>query len=94
MLADCVQLVKDDNVKAALVAFLFLLRISSLSGQTHLLLRIGKELADVLLTLSDELVQDFGTIDDLWLSRVEHLSYLPRHQSLSRPWWTEEEDTC
>jgi hypothetical protein len=51
---------------------------------TNLLLRIGKQLSNILFTLPDKLVQNFGTVDNLWLGRVEHLADLPGHEGLSR----------
>ncbi len=48
-----------------------------------LLLGIGKELADVLFTLANILVQDFGTVDDLGLPGVQHLANLPGNKRFS-----------
>lgn len=43
----------------------------------NLRLGIGKEFTNILLGRTDELVQDFWPIHDLWLSGIEHLSNLP-----------------
>lgn len=60
---------------------------------THLLFRVRKQFPDVLLTLTDKLVEDLGTIDDLWLASVEHFANLSRHKRLSGTGRTEEQDT-
>ena len=48
----------------------------------YLYFSICEQLADVLFRLSDVFVQDFGTIDDLRLARIEHFANLARHESL------------
>ena len=59
-----------------------------------LLLRVCKQLPDILLTLPNKFVQDFRSIDNLWLSRIEHLSNLPRHEGLSSTGRAKQQDTC
>lgn len=50
---------------------------------TDLLLSIGKKLSNVLLGGADILVQDLRTVNNLWLSRIEHFTNLPCNQSFS-----------
>lgn len=59
----------------------------------YLLFGVGKQLSDVLLTLTDKLVENLGTIDDFWFSRIEHLTNLPSHQGLSCTGRTKQQDT-
>mmetsp|Transcript_27891 Transcript_27891/g.75161 ORF Transcript_27891/g.75161 Transcript_27891/m.75161 type:complete len:259 (-) Transcript_27891:609-1385(-) len=73
LLADGVNLVEDEDVEVRLVPALRLL-----------LLRVRKELADVLLGLSHELGEHLGSVDHLWLVAVEHLADLPCHERLAR----------
>ena len=60
--------------------------------RAHLLFGVGKQLADVLLTRADELVQDLRAVHNLRLARVEHLADLPRHERLARAGRAEEQD--
>jgi hypothetical protein len=59
----------------------------------NLLLGIAKQLANVLFTLPDKLVQDLWTVDDLRFARVQHLADLSCHECLSRSGRSEEQDT-
>jgi hypothetical protein len=61
--------------------------------RTHLLLSVPEQFADILLRLTDELVQDLGSIDNLGFPRIEHLANLPRHERLSRARGSIQEDT-
>ena len=61
---------------------------------SHLLLRIRKQLADVLLGLPDKLVEDLGAVDDFGFPRVEHFANLPRHEGLAGTGRAEQEDTA
>ena len=60
LLADGVDLVHDDDVQVRLVAALRVLGV-----------RVGEELADVLLGLAHKLGEDLGAVDDLRLARAE-----------------------
>mmetsp|Transcript_18438 Transcript_18438/g.48130 ORF Transcript_18438/g.48130 Transcript_18438/m.48130 type:complete len:560 (-) Transcript_18438:737-2416(-) len=73
LLADGVNLVKDDDVQLAVFAASLVLR-----------LRIRKQRTHVLLTLPDVLVQDLGTVHNLGLLAIEHLADLPRDECLAR----------
>lgn len=57
-----------------------------------LLLCISEQFADVGLRLAHVFVQDLGSIDDLWLPGVQHLSDLPGHQCLTTAWGAEQQD--
>lgn len=50
---------------------------------THLLFSIREKLSNILFTSANKFVQNFRTVDDLGLPRVEHLSDLSSHQGLS-----------
>ena len=73
LLEDSIQLVENDDVKSTFIP-LFLV----------LLLGIREQLSDVLLALTNKLVQDLGSVDDLRLAGVEHLADLTGHQRLAR----------
>lgn len=71
-------------MKIAQVTFLFILEISSISVRfVNLLLGVRKKFTNVLLALPDKLIQDLGSVDDLWFFGIEHFPDLSSHQSLS-----------
>mmetsp|Transcript_18751 Transcript_18751/g.72315 ORF Transcript_18751/g.72315 Transcript_18751/m.72315 type:complete len:225 (+) Transcript_18751:1-675(+) len=81
LLANSVDLVKDDNVQLALVAPLCVF-----------LLCVCEEVPHVLLRLTDVLVQHLRTVDHLGFPAVQHLANLPRKQGLASSWRAVEED--
>lgn len=60
---------------------------------TYFFFRIREELSDILFRGTDILVEYFGSIDDLRLSCIEHLTNLPRQKSFSRSRGTVEQNT-
>ena len=64
------------------------------NSATNLLFGVREQLPDVLFRLSDEFVEDLGTVDDLGLARVEHFADLPRHQRFAGTRRTVQENTC
>ncbi len=87
---DGIQFIKDDDVQITLVTLLFVLRRAVLIDATkdlqvnHLFLGIGEQLSNILFRSTDKLAENFGTVDDLGLPRVQHFSNLTRNKSLSR----------
>ncbi len=81
LLANGVNLVKDDDVEARVGAHAELL-----------LLGVGKEAPNVGLRLANVLVEDLGPVDDLGLARVEHLANLAGHERLARARRSVEQD--
>ena len=56
------------------------------------ILSVGEQLPDVGLRLSDVLVEDLGTVDDLRLSGFEHFANLSSHQGFTAAWGSEQQD--
>ena len=54
---------------------------------------LSKQLTDILFRGADVLIEDFGAIDDLRLTRIEHLTNLPSHESLPRTGGPVKQDT-
>ena len=51
--------------------------------ETDLLLGVRKELSDVLFRLTDILVQNLRTVDDLWFSSIKHFADLSCNQGFT-----------
>ena len=75
LLANCIQLIEDDDMKTTLVTLFFIL-----------LLGIREQFSDVFLRLTHVLVENFWTVDNLGLSRIKHLSDLPSDEGFTRSW--------
>eukprot|EP01137_Pigoraptor_chileana_P025947 Opistho-2@96201 len=82
LLADGINLIKDDNVQCRVIAL-----------RLELLLSIPKQLANVLFRLSDVLAENFGAVYNLWCARVEHLSDLSGHECFSGAWRSIQKDS-
>lgn len=54
---------------------------------------VCKQLPDVGLRLSDVLVENLGTVDNLWLPGLEHLTNLSCHQGFATAWGSEQQDS-
>ena len=99
LLADCIQLIEDDNVQAALVALCLVLYTAfsdefSLNRKTaNLLLGVREQLSNILFRSTDILVQNLRAINNLRLPCIEHLADLSCHQGLTRPRRTMKQDT-
>ncbi|RNA29925.1 hypothetical protein BpHYR1_046699 [Brachionus plicatilis] len=72
LLADSVDLVKDDYVKTTVWAESFLFLFS-----------LGKQFANIGLGLAHILVQYLRSIHYFWLSGIQHFANLSRHQRLA-----------
>ena len=47
----------------------------------------SKQISDLFLRSTDELIKNLRTIDDLWLIAVESLGNLSGNQSFTCAWW-------
>lgn len=72
LLANGIQLIKDDDVQVAAVPPLLVLVLCLL-----------EEGPDVLLGLAHKFAENLGSVDDLGLLGLEHLADLPGHQGLA-----------
>lgn len=99
LLANCIQLIEDDDVQATLVTLCLVLSTTfsnefSLSEKiANLLLGVREQLSDVLFRSTDILVQNLRAINNLRLPGIEHLADLSCHQGLTRPRRTMKQDT-
>jgi len=82
LLEDGIQLIKDDDMKATLIALLLVF-----------LLSVSEELANVLFRSTDELAQDLRAVDDFRFSCIEHLSDLSGDEGFTRSWRSMKNDT-
>ena len=60
----------------------------------YLFLSIREEFSNILFGCTDIFVQNLGTVDNLRLARIQHLSNLPGHESFACTRRSEQQYTC
>jgi len=90
LFGDRIEFVEYNNVEITGVAFFFVLPKlrQYVSRVRYIFFCIGEEFADVLFTLTNVFVEDFGTVDDFRFFCIQHFTDLAGHQSLSCTWWS------
>jgi hypothetical protein len=65
-LADCIKLIKNDDVQLTLIPLLLVLQLC-----------LFEQVSNVLFRLSDEFIEHLRSIHNLRLSRIQNLANLP-----------------